>query len=124
MKKIIIVDDSDFIRRIVKMTLEKEGFEIMEESNGADGLITIKKNAPLDLIISDINMPEINGLDMVKQIKQDEALKSIPVILLTNESEEQFMDKKNEMKVEKWLAKPFQPNELTKIINEILIKKT
>lgn len=84
---ILLVEDNATYRKAVKLTMEVSGFAVLEAENGKQGLEQIKMQKP-DVIVSDINMPEMDGITMVKEIKKQEELKAVPVIMLTNVQEE------------------------------------
>lgn len=82
-KKILLIEDDDLIRQLYADTLRAEGLNVFDFPNGSSGLSALKKEK-YDLVLLDIMLPDINGLEILKQIKQDNSLKSIPVVLLTN----------------------------------------
>jgi two-component system chemotaxis response regulator CheY len=113
--KIMCVDDSPTIRMLVKQNLVPKGFEIVEASNGQEGLD--KLSSEIGLFLVDVNMPVMNGFDFVKSLKENSAYSSKPVVFLTTES---AVDKKNvgkELGVNGWIVKPFEPESLVKIVN-------
>lgn len=108
------VDDSPTIRMLVKQNLGPQGFEIVEASNGQEGLD--KLSSDISLFLVDVNMPVMNGFDFVKSLKSDSAFSSKPVVFLTTES---GVDKKSvgkELGVNGWIVKPFEPESLVKIV--------
>ncbi|MBN2657788.1 MAG: response regulator [Spirochaetales bacterium] len=112
--KIMCVDDSPTIRMLVKQNLGPQGFEIVEASNGQEGLD--KLSSDISLFLVDVNMPVMNGFDFVKSLKSDSAFSSKPVVFLTTES---GVDKKSvgkELGVNGWIVKPFEPESLVKIV--------
>lgn len=120
MKKIFIVDDSDFIRRIVKSTLEKAGYETHEAINGELALQALQSETGYDLLVSDINMPGISGLDLVSKIKQTTTNQAIKVIMLTTETKKEFLDRSVELGVDHWMVKPFKPDDLIQNIKNLI----
>jgi len=108
--KILLVDDSSTMRRIQKNTLVKIGYsEIDEAEDGEDALkkITAKK---YNLVLMDWNMPIMNGLDCLKKVKADDALKDVPVIMVTSESEKSRIIEAIQAGASNYLVKPFQPD--------------
>jgi len=119
MANILIVDDSASIRQMIKFTLEMAGHKITEATDGAQGLgLATKSNH--ELIISDVNMPNMDGIEMTAAIRDLGTHKSTPILLLTTESS---FDKKGEGKkagATGWLLKPFDSAQLTKIVTNVL----
>lgn len=112
--KVMCVDDSPTIRMLVKQNLGPEGFEIVEASNGQEGLDKLSPDIAMFLV--DVNMPVMNGFDFVKALKADSAHSRKPVVFLTTES---GVDKKSvgkELGVNGWIVKPFEPESLIKIV--------
>jgi two-component system chemotaxis response regulator CheY len=119
MGKILIVDDSVFIRNAVVSAIVESGHEPLEAENGQEAL-DILKNGKVDLIFSDVNMPIMGGLDMVKHIKEDEDLKYIPIIMLTTESALDMKEKGQKMGVQAWMVKPFKKAKALNVIKKLL----
>ena len=112
---IFCVDDSSTIRMLVKKAVTPEGYSVIEAQNGKEALLNndIEK---ADLFLVDVNMPEMNGFEFVKNIKQNPKLSSKPVVFLTTES---ALEKKNEGKdlgAAGWIVKPFEPPALVKVL--------
>ncbi len=84
--KILLVEDDSMVVRMYQRKLEKEGFKVSVAFNGEEGLVAIKKERP-DLVLLDIMMPKMNGIEMLEKVKADEATKDIPVVILTNLSD-------------------------------------
>jgi two-component system, chemotaxis family, chemotaxis protein CheY len=115
---ILIVDDSAAIRKAMRFILEKEGYKVTEASNGADCISKIQNDT--DLIISDVNMPEMDGVEMLKKIRESGPYKTLPVIILTTVSQEEMKQKGKDMGATAWLLKPFKPENLLTVINKVL----
>ncbi len=119
-KKILIVDDSEFIRKVISFALEGK-YEIVTAENGLHAL-EILYNNKIDLIISDIIMPVMDGYEFVKRIKKEDSLKDIPVIILTTES---YKDTKKEFKklgISDYIVKPVDSDILLEIVDKYLLK--
>ncbi|MFV2059476.1 MAG: response regulator [Gammaproteobacteria bacterium] len=117
--KILIVDDSVSMRQMVSYTLKENGFEVTEADNGKNGL-SQAASINFDLIISDINMPVMDGIAMLKELRATDKNKFVPVLLLTTES---GADKKSEGKAAGatgWLVKPFNPDTLIATVKKVL----
>ena len=118
-KKILIVDDSRTIRQQVGFTLTKEGFEVVEAEDGQDGLNKLQANTDISMIVSDVNMPNMGGLEMVEAIRQIEQFKFLPIIMLTNESRGDKVDRAKKAGASGWLVKPFNPEQLVGAVKKL-----
>lgn len=122
-KNILIVDDSESIRELVYVTLMAEGYEVYKGVNGLDGLEQLKKiEGRVSLIITDLFMPEMDGLGLVKEVRQLEQYKYTPILMLTTESqiEKKLVAKKEG--VTGWIEKPFDQSRLLKIVQKVIRK--
>ncbi len=117
MKKVLSIDDSFTIRNLVKMTLEGLGFEVDEASNGQEGL-NKTKTTKYDLVICDINMPVMNGLDFLKEFKKANRL--TPVLMVTTETEAGKKQLAKQYGATGWIVKPFNPNDLIKVVKRVV----
>lgn len=118
-KKILIVDDATTVRSLAKFALSKAGFTIVEAEDGAIGLEKAKSEKP-DLIISDLNMPNMNGLEMCRAVKTDDALKATPIFMLTTEASADVAKEGKEIGIMAWIVKPFAPEKLLAAVNKVL----
>ena len=120
MKKILVIDDSATMRSMLMSTIEEmKGVEVVEACNGFEAL----KALPLkqfDLIITDINMPEINGLEIVHFVKNNPLYQKIPLIILSTENGAEDIKKGLALGAQKYITKPFDPDDLKKTVKEIL----
>ncbi len=118
-KVILTVDDSASIRQMVSYTLKNEGYTVVEAVDGVDALTKLKQN-PADMVLTDLHMPNMNGIDLIKNVRADPKYKFIPIVLLTTESQS---DKKLEGKAAGatgWIVKPFKPEQLVAVIKKVL----
>jgi two-component system, chemotaxis family, chemotaxis protein CheY len=121
MKKVLSVDDSGVMRRIIGRTVEVLGYGFLEASNGVEALDVIAKNhAEIALIILDVNMPEMDGFELLGRIKADPVFKPIPVMMLTTESERSKIIQAIQAGAVNYICKPFQQEDLTVKIAESL----
>lgn len=118
-KKILIVEDEPNVRNFVKVYLEFEGYEVVEAKNGREGLERVKADQP-DLVVTDIMMPEMDGVTFYKTLRQDEKTKSLPVIVLTVKDEFEDIKYAYLIGVDEYITKPFDPQQLVRKIKEIL----
>jgi DNA-binding response OmpR family regulator len=120
--KILIVDDEPDLTETLTVMLVNRGFVVLIASDGNDGLIKAKDEQP-DIIILDLMMPKMDGFEMIKRLKSDEATNAIPVIILTARSDTEARFKTHRYKADAYMVKPFHlPNLITKI-NELLSPK-
>jgi two-component system, chemotaxis family, chemotaxis protein CheY len=111
-KTILIVDDSGTVRQQVSMALKQAGFATAEASDGREGLAAIDANRSIDMVICDINMPNMNGLEMVEKVKSKPENKSLPILMLTTEGQPSMIKRAKEAGAVGWMVKPFDANQL------------
>jgi two-component system chemotaxis response regulator CheY len=120
-KKILIVDDSKTIRQQVTFTLSKGGFEVIEAEDGQDGLSKLKLNKDIALVISDVNMPVLNGLEMIEAIKADGSYSNLNMIMLTTEGSPELIERAKTAGAKGWLVKPFKPEQLVAAATKLAV---
>jgi two-component system chemotaxis response regulator CheY len=118
-KTIMTVDDSASVRLMVKFTLAELGFEIVEAVDGSDALRKIEKK-PVQMLITDINMPELDGISLVKKVREIPACKFIPIIMLTTESQEEKKREGKKAGATGWIVKPFRPDQLVAVVRRVM----
>lgn len=118
-KKILIVDDSKTIRQQVNFTLVKSGFEVLEAVDGLDGIAKLKDNADVAMIISDVNMPNMDGLTMCEKINSDAAIRKVPIVMLTTEGAAELIERAKRAGAKGWLVKPFKPEDLIAAVTKL-----
>ncbi|MAR92429.1 MAG: response regulator [Pseudomonadota bacterium] len=119
MAKILAVDDSASMRQMVSFTLQGAGYEVVEASDGQDALNKAKRGG-VDLVLSDVNMPVMDGITLIKNLRTLPDYKFTPILMLTTES---AADKKSEGKAAGatgWIVKPFNPDQLLNTIKKVL----
>ncbi|NTJ44416.1 response regulator [Agrobacterium larrymoorei] len=116
---ILTVDDSASIRMTTKIALTNAGYQVTEAVDGADGLAKAK-GASFDLIVTDLNMPNMNGLEMIEALRQSPAHTGIPIIFLTTESDADMKARAKAAGATGWITKPFDPESLVKIARKVL----
>lgn len=119
-KKIMVVDDSNAIRESLVFTLKNAGYDVVESSNGEDALILMKKHS-IGLFISDVNMPGMDGITLLKKIKEDKDYKHTPVIMLTTEGSGDMINAGKEAGAKAWMIKPFQQKDLIEAVKKLFI---
>lgn len=110
-KTILVVDDSGSFRQVVRMALQRAGYEVVEACDGKDA-ITKLDGRKLHLIVCDVNMPNMDGLSFVRHVKGHATYKFTPIIMLTTESQEAKKEEGRAAGVRAWITKPFQPSQL------------
>ena len=119
-KTILIVDDSATIRQVVGMTLKGAGYEVMEASDGKDALKKLD-GKKINLIISDVNMPNMDGITFVKEAKKLANYKFTPVIMLTTESQDSKKQEGQAAGAKAWVVKPFQPEQMLAAVAKLIM---
>jgi len=119
-KRILTIDDSKTMRDMLMLTLAEAGFDVIQAVDGQDGLDVLgKEKAPIDVIITDINMPRMDGYEVIRNLRRDPAHKSTPILVLTTESD---TDKKNlarDAGATGWMVKPFDPERLVATVRKV-----
>jgi len=118
-KRILTADDSASIRQMVTFTLKGAGYEVVEAIDGRDALSRLNGN-PIHMVITDLNMPNLDGIGLVKGIRANPAYKFIPIILLTTESQESKKIEGRTAGATGWIVKPFKPEQLIAVVKKVL----
>lgn len=116
---ILTVDDSSSIRVAIRIALTGAGYTVAEAENGAAGLEKAKAGA-FDLVVTDLNMPVMDGLTMIEEMRKVPALQGLPIIFLTTESDEAMKARAKAAGATGWITKPFEPDKLVKIARKVL----
>ncbi|MFS8144808.1 two-component system response regulator [Rhizobium sp. R635] len=116
---ILTVDDSASIRLTTKVTLTNAGYSVTEAVNGAEGLAAAKGGS-FDLIVTDLNMPVMDGLTMIEELRKLPGQAGVPIIFLTTESDADLKARAKAAGATGWLTKPFDPESLVKIVKKVL----
>ncbi len=116
-KKFLVVDDSASMRQLVSSTIKEAGYEVVEAENGTDALSKLN-NGKVDMVITDLNMPDMDGIELIKKLRSLPEYRFAPIIMLTTESQE---DKKREGKqagASGWIVKPFSSEKLLGVVKK------
>lgn len=119
-KTILIVDDSASIRQVVGIALRGAGYEVVEACDGSDALSKLD-GRKVHLVISDVNMPVMDGITFVKELKQLPKYKFTPVIMLTTESQEEKKKQGQEAGAKAWVVKPFKPDQMLVAVSKLIL---
>ena len=119
MKKILTVDDSRTILSMLKVTLSSVGFRTFEAEDGILGLEALEKHEP-DLIVTDINMPRLDGFGFIERVRRNERYRAIPILVLTTESDATKKERARKAGATGWIVKPFDPSKLLGAIDRVM----
>ncbi len=119
-KTILIVDDSASLRQVVAIALRGAGYDVIEACDGKDALGKMS-GQKIHLIISDVNMPNMDGISYVKEVKQLPAYKFTPIIMLTTESQESKKQEGQAAGAKAWVVKPFQPQQMLTAVSKLIL---
>ena len=117
-KVILIVDDSASLRQVVKIALSNAGYEVVEASEGKDALSKLGGQR-YHLIISDVNMPNMDGIELIKHVRQSPGNRFMPIIMLTTESQPEKKQEGKAAGASGWIVKPFKPEQLLAVVRMI-----
>ena len=119
---VLIVDDSSSMRAIVKKIIKVSGFNVGEFLNASDGKEALKVLADewVDIVLTDINMPNMNGMELMAEMKKDELLRSIPVVMITTEGSEKKMQEAMDLGASGYVKKPFLPEDIKRTLSSIM----
>ena len=118
-KTVLCVDDSASIRQIVGFTLKSSGYEVVEAVDGMDGLDKAKAKS-VNLVLTDQNMPRMDGLTLIKSLRALPQYKSVPILMLTTESSEAMKAQGRAAGATGWLVKPFDPQKLIEVVKKVI----
>jgi two-component system chemotaxis response regulator CheY len=118
-KAILTVDDSASIRQMVKFTLKAAGYEVIEAVDGEDGLAKARLR-PIDLVLTDQNMPRMDGLSLIRSLRNLPNYREVPILVLTTESSEEMKAKGRAAGATGWLVKPFDPRRLIEVVQRVI----
>lgn len=119
MKNILSVDDSASIRQMVKLTLSGAGYNVLEAADGAQGLAEARRKA-VDLIVTDLNMPVMDGLTFIREVRKLPAYVGVPILMLTTESDAAKKSQAKAAGATGWITKPFQPQQLLDTLKKVI----
>lgn len=118
-KTILIADDSESIRELLEMTLAKEGYQVIKTVDGEDALSQLN-GQEIDLIITDLNMPKMDGIDLIRGVRKTSQYAMTPVLFLTTESQASKKEEARQAGATGWVVKPFMPERLISVVQKIV----
>jgi two-component system chemotaxis response regulator CheY len=119
-KRVMVVDDSRTVRQMVGAVLAHAGYDVVEAVDGIDGADKVEQTPDLAMVICDINMPRMNGLDMLDAVKKDGKNALLPVIMLTTEGKPHLISRAKEAGAKGWIVKPFKPELLLSAVKKLV----
>lgn len=120
-KTILIVDDSASLRTVVRLALARAGYDVLEAEDGVDGLKRLDQTPKVHLIISDVNMPQMDGITFVTKVKQHVRHRFAPVIMLTTEGQDAKKEQGRAAGAKAWIVKPFNPPQLLDAVAKLIL---
>lgn len=121
-KNLLVVDDSATTRMLISLTLKKEGsYRILEVANGQEAVDKLSAE-PVDCVLTDINMPQMNGLDLISYIRSKHREPEVPIIVITTQGEEEFRDRGLAQGANAYLTKPISGPKLVNLVRELLVE--
>lgn len=118
-KRIMTVDDSVSVRQMVSFTLKNAGYETVEASDGQDALSKLSGSG-VHMIVTDLNMPNLDGIELIKEVRNKAEYKFIPIIMLTTESQDSKKQEGKSAGATGWIVKPFKPDQLLAVVKKVL----
>jgi two-component system chemotaxis response regulator CheY len=118
-KKVLVVDDSATVRQQVSQVLTQVGFEVLEAPDGQIGAEVVNGDSTISVVISDINMPRMNGIEMLVAIKSHAKNADLPVLMLTTDGQPALIKKAKEAGAKGWIVKPFNPAQLVSVVQKL-----
>lgn len=119
MKSVLTVDDSPSIRQMIRLTLGPAGYTVLEAGNGAEGL-SKAKSAQVDMVVTDLNMPVMDGLGLIRELRSLPAYRGVPIVFLTTESDDGLKQQAKAAGATGWITKPFRQEQLLMIVQKFL----
>jgi two-component system chemotaxis response regulator CheY len=118
-RTVMIVDDSASMRQLISFSLKDAGFNVIAAVDGKDALDKIN-GSQIDMVVTDLNMPNIDGIELIRQLRGNPSFKFTPIVMLTTESQDAKKQEGKDAGASGWIVKPFQPERLLEVINKFL----
>ena len=120
-KRVLVVDDSASVRQQVALALTQAGFQVVEAVDGLDGVDKITRNADLSAVICDVNMPRMNGLELLEKVRSGGCRPQLPILMLTTEGQPALMQRAKQAGAKGWIIKPFKADLLVAAIKKLAV---
>ena len=117
-KRVMTVDDSATVRQVLQMTLEGAGYEVLQAVDGVDALKKLA-NETVDMLVTDLNMPNMDGITLIREVRQDPANRFMPIVMLTTESQPEKKQEGKSAGASGWIVKPFKPEQLLAVVRMV-----
>jgi two-component system chemotaxis response regulator CheY len=118
-KNILIVDDSASMRQMISFTLKDAGYDVIAAGNGKEALTKLD-GTKVEMVLTDLNMPEMNGIELIRQLRAKPGYKFIPIVMLTTESQETKKQEGKQAGASGWIVKPFKPDQLLDTVKKFV----
>ena len=119
-KIVLVVDDSSTMRQMVTYTLTTAGYQVVEAENGKEAVNKLNAGTKPALVVTDLNMPEMDGITLIQEIRKMAAFKFTPILMLTSESADDQKKTRQAAGATGWIVKPFNPEQMLKVIQKVL----
>lgn len=117
-KKILVVDDSSTVRQMVAAVLSQAGYEVLEAMDGIEGTKKLRENPQVAMVLCDVNMPKMGGIEMLSHMKESGA-SMVPVVMLTTEGDPELIEQARSAGAKGWIVKPFKSDSLVATVRKI-----
>jgi two-component system chemotaxis response regulator CheY len=118
-RTILIVDDSESIREAVSFELERSGYSVLKAVDGKDAL-SVMKDSRIDLLLTDLHMPVMNGLELIRVVRKTDGFRNIPILFLTTETQQALLEEAKRSGATGWITKPFNAEKLIKTVKKVI----
>jgi two-component system, chemotaxis family, chemotaxis protein CheY len=118
-KKILVVDDSAIMRQLISAPIQEAGFDVVSAENGKDALVKMH-GTKVDMVVTDLNMPEMDGIELIKNLRAKSEHKFTPIVMITTEFQEAKKKEGREAGASAWIVKPFQSQNLLEVIHKFV----
>ncbi len=118
MSRVLAVDDTRALRNMLADCLKRGGHDVLLASDGVEALEQLREHRP-DMVITDLNMPKMNGLEFIEAARKEPAGQSLPMLLLTTETAQELKDRAKQVRATGWLTKPFDPDQILGLVDQL-----
>lgn len=119
-KRALVIDDSNSMRRMLALTLQSAGFTVDQGANGQEALDALTASGPYDVIITDLNMPVMDGLEFIRKARHLPTSRRTPILMLTTENSPEKKAQGKAAGATGWIVKPFQPDQLVNVVHKVV----
>jgi two-component system, chemotaxis family, chemotaxis protein CheY len=119
-KRILAVDDSASVRQMQRFVLSGAGYDVIDAVDGKDGLAKLEKNGAVNLILTDLNMPNLDGVGFIKAVRASSAHRLTPIVVISTESQQEKKQEARSAGATGWIVKPFTPEQLLAVVKKVI----